>query len=248
MSGPPLDGRVAIVTGAATGIGRAIATRLSNDGAAVIVNHLDTPDKADALVTAIEKSRGRAVAIQADISSREQFAALFGEATAQFEHVDILVNNAAVAPLIPVAEATEEQIDAVIDVNLKGTLYGCQLAAEQLADSGRIINISSSTTGLALPRYGIYDMTKGAIEQVTRILARELGARGITVNAVSPGATETETYRIGKDPKFVAQLERMSVFNRLGQVQEIAAAVAFIAGDDAAWITGQNLRVNGGTV
>jgi 3-oxoacyl-[acyl-carrier protein] reductase len=136
----------------------------------------------------------------------------------------------------------------VLSVNAKGTLFGCQLAAQRLTDGGRIINISSSTTGLALPGYGTYDMTKGAIEQVTRILARELGPRGITVNAVSPGATETETYRTGKDPEFVASLERMSVFDRLGHVDEIAAAVAFIAGDDARWITGQNIRVNGGTV
>jgi 3-oxoacyl-[acyl-carrier protein] reductase len=150
--------------------------------------------------------------------------------------------------MTPIVEATEEQIDTVFDVNVKGTLFGCQLAAEHLAAGGRIVNLSSSTTGLALPGYGIYDMTKGAIEQVTRILARELGERGITVNAVSPGATETETYRRGKDPAFVAGLERMSVFNRLGSVEEIADVLAFLAGDDARWITGQNLRVNGGTV
>lgn len=104
-----------------------------------------------------------------------------------------------------------------------------------------------STTGLALPGYGIYDMTKGAIEQLTRILAREVGSRGITVNAVSPGATATETYRAGKDPEFLATLERMSVFSRLGRVEEIADVVAFVASSDARWITGQNIRVNGGT-
>jgi 3-oxoacyl-[acyl-carrier protein] reductase len=243
-----LTGRVAIVTGAATGIGKAIAGRLAADGADVVVNHLDTPAEADALVTSISKAGGSAVAIQADIGHREEFAQLFAGAADHFGHVDILVNNAAVAILTPIVEATEEQLDTVLNVNVKGTFFGCQLAAQRLADGGRIINISSSTTGLALPGYGIYDMTKGAIEQLSRILARELGTRGITVNLVSPGATETETYRDGKDPEFVASLERMSVFNRLGEVGEIADVVAFVASDAARWITGQNIRVNGGTV
>jgi 3-oxoacyl-[acyl-carrier protein] reductase len=245
----PLAGKVAIVTGAATGIGRGIATRLAGDGAAVAVNHLaGQADEAGAVVAAIEDAGGSALAVAADISRRDEFAGLFDRATAAFGKVDVLINNAAVAPLTSVAEASDEQIESVLAVNVKRTLYGCQLAAARLADGGRIINLSSSTTGLALAGYGIYDMSKGAIEQLTRILARELGPRGITVNAVSPGATETETYRVGKDPAFVESLERMSVFDRLGQVEEIAEVVAFVAGDGARWITGQNIRVIGGTV
>jgi 3-oxoacyl-[acyl-carrier protein] reductase len=243
-----LSGRVAIVTGAATGIGKGIATRLAAAGAGVVVNHLDTPDAAKAVVASISDDVGDAISIRADVSRREQFEGLFTAASDRYGHVDILVNNAAVATLVPIADATEAQIDTVLNVNVKGTLFGCQLAARHLADGGRIINISSSTTGLALPGYGIYDMTKGAIEQLTRILAHELGARRITVNAVSPGATETDTYRIGKDLAFIASLERMSVFDRLGSIDEIADVVAFMASEDARWITGQNLRVNGGTV
>jgi 3-oxoacyl-[acyl-carrier protein] reductase len=243
-----LQGRVAIVTGAATGIGRAIAVRLAADGAAVAVNHLDTPGPAEAVRAGIEAAGGTAIVVQADVSRRDEFKRLFAAALERFGHVDVLVNNAAVALLRPVAEASERDIDTVLSVNVKGLLWGCQLAIAHLSDGGRIVNISTSTTGLALPGYAIYDMTKGAMEQVTRILAREIGHRGITVNAVAPGATETETYRDGKSAEFLRTLERMSAFDRLGRVDEIADVVAFVASDEARWITGQVIRANGGAV
>lgn len=247
-NGKPLAGKVAIVTGAATGIGRAIAKRLAADGAAVVVNHLDTPDRAEAVRGEIETEGGTAIAVRADVSRRADFDNLFQTALERFGRVDVLVNNAAVALLRPISEATEDDIDTVLSVNVKGMLFGCQLAARHLTEGGRIVNISSSTTGLMLPGYGIYDMTKGAMEQVTRILSREVGHRGITVNAVAPGATETETYRIGKSEEFLASLERMSAFNRLGRVEEIADVVAFVASDQARWVTGQVIRANGGTI
>lgn len=163
-SSPRLEDKVAIVTGAATGIGKGIAARLGADGAAVVVNHLPAQEEeAGAVVSGIREAGGAATPAQADISHREEFAALFDRASEAFGKIDILVNNAAIAPLTPVEDATDEQIEAVVAVNIKGTLYGCQLAAERLEDGGRIINISSSTTGLALPGYGIYDMSKGAI-------------------------------------------------------------------------------------
>ncbi len=158
------------------------------------------------------------------------------------------MNNAALAVLAPIADVSEELFDQLFAVNVKGTFFGCQEAARRMADGGRIINVSSSTTGLALPGYGAYDATKGAIEQVTRILARELGPRRITVNTVSPGATDTEQFRAGKSDDFVKRIEAMSVFNRLGTVEEIAGVIAFVASDEAGWITGQNVRANGGTV
>jgi 3-oxoacyl-[acyl-carrier protein] reductase len=177
-----LAGRVAIVTGVATGIGKGTATRLAQAGARVVVNHLDSTADANRLVAAIAEGGGSAIAVQADVSQRDQFAHLFDSAAEQYGQIDILVNNAAVATLTPIAEATEAQIDQVLEVNVKGTLFGCQLAARRLVDGGRIINISSSTTGLALPGYGIYDMTKGAIEQLTRILARWITGQNIRVN------------------------------------------------------------------
>lgn len=161
---------------------------------------------------------------------------------------DILVSNAAVAITRPFAQLTEDDFDLSYAVNVKGTFNGMKLAWDYLGDGGRIITISSATTGLMLPGYSLYDSTKGSVEQFTRILCKEFGPRQITVNAVSPGATETETYRTGKSEQFLASLEAMSAFGRLGTPAEIADAVAFIASDAARWITGQIIRVNGGTV
>ena len=246
MSGS-LAGKTALVTGAATGIGKAIAAELAADGARVVVNHPHTPELADKVVADIEASCGRALALAADISIRAEFQAMVEEMLGEYGRWDVLVNNAAVAITKPFAQFTEEEFDLSFQVNVKGVFHGLQLAWEHLADGGRIITISSSTTALMLPGYAVYDATKGAVEQFTHILAKEFGSRRITVNAVSPGATETETYRTGKSEQFLASLEAMSAFARLGQPAEIAAVVAFLASDAAGWVTAQNIRVNGGT-
>jgi 3-oxoacyl-[acyl-carrier protein] reductase len=243
-----LEGKVAIVTGAATGIGRAIAFAFGAAGARVVVNHLNTPDLAEAVVAQISRDGGEALPVEADIGSRVQFEALVSGAIDRFGGWDVLVNNAAIALVKPFGEVSEEEFDESFRVNVKGTFHGCQLALERMADGGRIINISSSTTGLMLPGYGVYDATKGAIEAMTHVIAKEFGPREITVNAVSPGATETETYRTGKSKEFLARLEAMSAFGRLGRPEDIANVVAFLASDRGHWITAQNVRVNGGTV
>ena len=245
---PALQDKVAIVTGAATGIGKAIALALGRAGAKVVVNHLDTPDRAEDVVSGIARSAGEAVAVPGDVSSRPQFEALVAAAIDRYGRWDVLVNNAGIALVKPFGEVTETEFDKSFSVNVKGAFNGCQLALERMSAGGRVINISSSTTGLMFPGYGVYDATKGAIEAMTHVISKEFGPRGITVNAVSPGATETETYRQGKSAEFLAGLEAMSAFGRLGEPTEIAAVVAILASDEALWVTGQNLRVNGGTV
>jgi 3-oxoacyl-[acyl-carrier protein] reductase len=165
----------------------------------------------------------------------------------EFGRWDILVNNAAVAITKPFGTITEAEFDLSFAVNVKGVFHGLQLAWQHLAEGGRIITISSSTTALMLPGYAVYDATKGAVEQFTHILSKEFGPRGITVNAVSPGATATETYRDGKSEQFLASLEAMSAFGRLGRPDEIAAVVTFLASDAARRVTAQNIRVNRGT-
>jgi 3-oxoacyl-[acyl-carrier protein] reductase len=242
-----LAGKTALVTGAATGIGKAIAHALAAAGANVAINHPHTPELAAAVVSDIEAAGGSAIAVAADISNRAEFDAMVERVLHEYHRWDVLVNNAAVAITKPFPEITEQDFDLSFAVNVKGVFHGLQLAWAHLGDGGRIITISSSTTALMLPGYAVYDATKGAVEQLTHILAKEFGPRRITVNAVSPGATETETYRAGKSDQFLAGLEAMSAFGRLGLPAEIAAVVTFLASDAAGWVTAQNIRVNGGT-
>ncbi|WP_199742945.1 SDR family oxidoreductase [Nocardia stercoris] len=243
-----LTGKTALVTGASTGIGKAIARALAVAGARVVVNHPHTPDSAARAVDEIRAAGGDAIEIAADVRDRDEYAALVAELLRVYGRWDILVNNAAVALTKPFHEVTGEEFDLSYAVNVKGVFHGLQLAWEHLADNGRIITISSSTTALMLPGYALYDSTKGAVEQFTRILSKDFGPRGITINTVSPGATETETYRTGKSAEFLASLEQLSAFDRLGRPDDIAAVVAFLASDAAGWVTAQNIRVNGGTV
>jgi 3-oxoacyl-[acyl-carrier protein] reductase len=242
-----LADRTALVTGAATGIGKAIAAALAAAGAHVVVNHPHQQRLADAVVKDIEAAGGSAVAVAADISVRAEYEAMVKRLLQEYGRWDVLVNNAAVAITKPFPDITEEEFDLSFAVNVKGVFHGMQLAWEYLSDGGRIVTISSSTTALMLPGYAVYDATKGAVEQMNHILSKEFGPRHITVNTVSPGATETETYRDGKTAEFLNRVEAMSAFGRLGRPDEIAAVVTFLASDAAGWVTAQNIRVNGGT-
>ncbi|WBL74235.1 SDR family oxidoreductase [Serratia liquefaciens] len=240
--------QVAIVTGASRGIGAAIAERLAADGFTVIVNYSGNQALADELVRKIEQNGGRALSARADVSDAAAVAQLFDRAEQAFGGVDILVNNAGVIALAPVAEMSDADADRLIDINLKGTFNTLREAAKRLRDNGRIINFSSSVVGLLQPSYGMYAASKAAVEALTSVLAKELRGRNITVNAIAPGPTATGLFLDGKTPELIDRLAKMAPLERLGQPQDIAAAVSFLAGADGAWINGQILRANGGII
>jgi 3-oxoacyl-[acyl-carrier protein] reductase len=243
-----LTGKVALVTGAVRGIGRAIALRLAQDGAAVVVNYAGSAQQAQEAVGLIEQGGGRAAAVQADVSKVGDVKRLFGACFDKFGRLDILVNNAGVMFIKPVVEVGEEEFDRLFAVNVKGAFFCCQEAAKLMADGGRIINLSSSTTALMLPGYATYVATKGAVEQFSHVLAKELGPKNITVNVVSPGPTNTELFNQGKSEEQKQRFAQMAALGRLGQPQDIADVVALLASEDARWITGQNIRANGGLI
>ncbi len=240
--------RVAIVTGASKGIGAAIAKRLARDGVAVVVNYASNAAAAAEVVSDIEKNSGRALAVQADIGEPSAARQLFDAATQAFGGVDILVNNAAIMELSAISEATDASFERQLSANLAGVFRGMREAGQRLRDGGRIISFSSTVVGLYQPGYGVYAATKAAVEAMTHVLAKELGSRGITVNAVAPGPVGTDLFLTGKSREQVAAIERMNPFGRLGTPDDIARVVAFLAGADSAWVSGQVIRANGGVI
>jgi len=242
------DSRIAIVTGASRGIGAAIAERLGSDGFTVIVNYAGSAAAAEAVTARIEAVGGRARSAQADIADPAAVARLFDTAEAAFGGVDVLVNNAGIMKLSPLAEADDALIDSQIATNLKGTMNTLREAAKRLRKGGRVVNFSTSVIGARLPGYGPYAATKAAVEALTGILANEMRGRGITVNAVAPGPTATALFLDGKSPELIERMAKMNPLERLGTPEDIAAAVAFLVGPDGGWINGQVLRANGGMV
>jgi 3-oxoacyl-[acyl-carrier protein] reductase len=240
--------KVAIVTGASGGIGGAVAERLARDGFTVVVNYAGKAQPAEDLVRQIEAAGGKAVAHQADIADPEAVRKMFDAAQTAFGGVDVLVNNAGIMKLATIADSDDALFDSQIAVNLKGTFNTLREAARRLRDGGRIVNVSSSVTGLLQPTYGVYAATKAAAEAMTSILTKELRGRNITVNAVAPGPTATKLFLDGKPQAVIDHLAKLAPLERLGQPEDIAAAIAFLVGPDGAWINGQTLRANGGII
>ena len=242
-----LAGRVAIVTGASRGIGRAIAEGLASAGASVIVNHRASSAQADEVVAAIERSGGRAAAIQADMANVTDIYRLVSATIEKFGALDILVNNAGVGHRTEMSDMTEKEFDWTMVTNARGPMFAIQAAVPCMRDNGRIINISSCGTHVAqiTGLLAVYQMSKGALEQLARCYMKELGVRGITINSVLPGFVETE---LASDTpqEYKDALIRRTALRRLGTAEEIAAAVCFLASDAARWITGEAIQVSGG--
>ncbi|HTD07208.1 SDR family oxidoreductase [Undibacterium sp.] len=243
-------GKVAIVTGASRGIGAAIAQRLAADGMAVVINYAYSNKEADALAARIAANGGKAVAVKADVADPAAVAQLFDAAEAAFGKVDVLINNAGVMPagLPALADTDDAAFDSIFNINVKGSFNTMRQAAKRLQSGGRIVNFSTSVSGLALPGYSVYAASKSAIETMTNIFAKELRGRQINVNAIAPGPTATDLFLTGKTEEIIARLSKAAPLERLGTPEDIAAAVAFLVGADGGWINGQTLRANGGIV
>ncbi|MFB0845338.1 SDR family oxidoreductase [Paenibacillus oleatilyticus] len=244
----PLEGKVAIVTGSSRGIGRVIAERLAGLGAKVAINYAGSPEKAAEVVAGIVQKGGHATAIRADLGKVSDIEQLFARTIAEFGKVDILINNAGLMLNKPLSDVTESDFEQQFAVNVKGTFFACQQAMKHMENNGRIVNFSTSIIGQMFPTYSVYAGTKGAVEQFTRQLAKEFGAKQITINAVAPGPVNTELFTAGKTEEQIEGMKKLNAFGRIGEPEDIADAVELLVSDKSQWITGQTLRVNGGFI
>ena len=238
--------RTAIVTGASKGIGAAVAKRLASDGFQTIVNYSSSAAEAEELVAVIEAAGGRALAVGADVADPSAVRKLFDQAETEFGPVDVLVNNAGILKNSPLAEVSDEDYQRQIAVNLTGTFNGMREGARRVRDGGRIINFSTIIIGNYLPTYGVYVATKAAVEAMTHVLAKELGKRAVTVNVVAPGPVATEMFLTGKSEELIQSLTSAIPLGRLGQPEDIARVVSFLASPESGWINGQVIKANGG--
>jgi 3-oxoacyl-[acyl-carrier protein] reductase len=240
-----LNTKVVLVTGASRGIGAAIAKKLASEGAKVIINYAGAQNEAEQTVQTIKDNGGDAIALKADVSKAVEVTALFDAAIAHYGRIDVLINNAGIMITKLLKDTTDDDFTRQFEVNVRGTFNTLREAATKLANNGTVINLSTTLTRVMIPTYATYVAAKGAVEQLTRVFAKEVGARGITVNAVLPGPTNTELFIKGKTQEQIDRLASLNAFNRLGEVDDIAKVVSFLAGNDAKWISGQTIGLNG---
>jgi len=239
-------GRNAIITGASGGIGRAVAERLARDGFSVVLNYAGNAAKAEEAVSAITAAGGRAAALKADVASATDVEQLFKQAGERLGTIDVVIHCAGIMPLRPIADGDVAMFDNVIATNLRGTFLVLAQAAQHVATGGRIVAFSSSVLAKSFPGYGAYIASKGGVEGLVHVLANELRGRSITVNAVAPGPVATALFLTGKTKAQIDELSNLAPLQRLGQPEDIASVVSFLAGPDGAWINSQVLRANGG--
>jgi 3-oxoacyl-[acyl-carrier protein] reductase len=245
-SAKDLAKKVAIVTGGSGGIGRVVAKRLANDGFAVAVHYSGNATKAESVVGEIKNGGGEAVAVRADVSKVADVDNLFKQTLEAFGKIDVVVHSAGIMPLLPIAGGNIETFDKVIATNLRGAFLVIGGAAQHIGAGGRIIAFSSSVIAKSFPNYGPYIASKAGVEGLVRVLANELRGRNITVNAVAPGPIPTELFLKGKTQAQIEEFKKLPPLERLGQEEDIAAVVAFLAGPDGGWINAQVVRANGG--
>ncbi len=239
--------RVAIVTGGSRGIGRAIAERLAADGQSVVIAYSSNNAEANKTVEEIKATGGRVIAVQADVADQEAVNRLFDKAEEKFGGIDVVVNSAGIMILDTVANFDLDKLDRMHRTNIRGTFVVNQQAARRVRSGGAIINLSTSVKKLALPTYAAYAASKGAVDAISLVLAKELRGRDITVNAVAPGPTATDLFLEGKDAATIEHMAKMNPIERLGRPEDIAEVVSFLAGP-ARWINGQTIYANGGMV
>ena len=240
--------KTAVVTGASRGIGRTVAKRLARDGFAIVVNYASNAKEADAAVAEIKSDGGQAITVKADVGNAAEVEQMFDEAVRSFGTVDVVVNNSGIMPLSAIGKGDAALFDKVIQTNLRGTFLVMAQAAQRMAGGGRFIAFSSSVVARSFPTYGPYIASKAGVEGLVHVLANEMRGRNITVNAVAPGPVGTELFLTGKSDEQISELAKLAPLERLGEPEDIARVVSFLAGPEGGWINSQVLRVNGGFV
>jgi len=238
--------KVAIITGGSGGIGRAVAKRLADDGFAIAVHYAGNRTKAESVLSEIKNGGGKAIAVQADVAKATHVEDLFKQTVDAFGKIDVVVHSAGIMPLVPIGTGNVETFDKVIATNLRGSFLVLGAAAQHVGPGGRIIAFSSSVIAKSFPNYGPYIASKAGVEGLVRVLANELRGRNITVNAVAPGPIPTQLFLQGKTQAQIEEFKKLPPLERLGQEEDIAGVVSFLAGPDGRWINAQVVRANGG--